>query len=178
MLLRDAAALGDLEVVDAELRVPARAQVDARQHAVLLTGGVELGDQVALAVAPLHRPQAVGIGVRLPQPEARFVRRGQQGEARAAGLGRLDPLVGVERGGGEAIDVVDRLDARLRLVVAAVAEGVQFVGDQRAEFGVLPLQLRCGRQRARGRRPGQCAGGGEAGEQHEQDGNAAHGHRE
>ena len=141
-------ALG-LEVVNAQQRVPADADIDAWLDAILAAGIYKVAYHVALAVAPFHRLQAIGIHVALPQAEARFMRSGKHGKFRSGCLGSLYPLVRVKLRGIEDIVILHRIDAVISLTVHQPIEDMEVVMEHNAHLRLVPLQLMGGRHRVK-----------------------------
>ena len=129
------------EVMDAQQRVPANAYVEAGLHAILAARGHKVGDEVAPAVAPLHRLQAVGVHIALPKTETRFVCRREYGKFCSGGPCGAYPLVSVEPFGVEHIVVVDRCDAVGALAVCLAVKHMQVVVEHHAHLCLVPFQL-------------------------------------
>ena len=131
---------GVVDVV--EVCVGGGAGVEAGSQPVARAGREEVGDDVALAVAPGGGGDAVVVGAGGPEREARAVLRYEDGVLGAGGLRGLDPLVGVEGGGIE--------DVRRRCVAPLVAEAIgglengHIEVDDDADFAVGPLEVRGG----------------------------------
>lgn len=81
--------------MDAQEGVPTDADVDAGLDAVLAAGVYEIAYDVAFPVTPFDGLQAIGVDVALPESEACFVGRGQDGELGTGSFGCLYPLVGI-----------------------------------------------------------------------------------
>jgi len=81
---------------DLLIDVAVNAEKDSRLDANLAARGHEIGDHIALAVAPGGLLQAVRVKIALPLHEAVEVRGGEDGIARAGSLGGGEPLVGVQ----------------------------------------------------------------------------------
>ena len=132
--------------------VAMRAEVDPRLDGGLAAALDEIAHHVPLAAAPRGLLQAVRIEVALPLQEAVEMRRREHRVLGPRGLGRLDPLVGVQLGRVVQLRVQPLADG----VVAGEALGGdgQVERVEQPDLAVLPRHLRSRRHRQSRRIPG------------------------